>query len=87
MIGNARYDLKIMKRNQTKVTIGQRFGNRVRELRESKEMTQLDLCESTGWGQAYLSRLENGRIDVCLKSMETLGSAFDLSISELMKGV
>jgi transcriptional regulator with XRE-family HTH domain len=87
LIRNARYDLKIMKQNQTKVTIGQRFGNRVRELRESKEMTQLDLCEFTGWGQAYLSRLENGRIDVCLKSIEALGSAFGLSISEMMKGV
>ena len=87
LIGNARYDLSIMKKTLTKVTIGQRFGNRVRELRESREMTQVDLCETTGWGQAYLSRLENGRIDVCLKSIQALANTFNLSISELMKGV
>jgi XRE family transcriptional regulator, regulator of sulfur utilization len=71
----------------TKVTIGERFGHRIRKLREDREMTQLDLCESIGWGQAYLSRLENGRIDVCLKSIQALANAFELSISELMRGI
>jgi transcriptional regulator with XRE-family HTH domain len=50
-------------------------------------MTQLDLCESTGWGQAYLSRVENANVDVCLKSIQKLANAFDLSIAELMKGI
>jgi transcriptional regulator with XRE-family HTH domain len=82
-----RYDLKIMRQAITKVTIGESFGTRIRKLREDREMTQLDLCETIGWGQAYLSRVENGRIDVCLKSIQALANAFDLSIAELMKGV
>lgn len=50
-------------------------------------MTQLDLCAKAGWEQAYLSRIENARIDVCLKSIQALAIAFDLSIADLMKGV
>ena len=76
-----------MRKNLTKVTIGESFGNRIKELRKDREMTQLDLCAVTGWEQAYLSRVENGRIDVCLKSIQALANAFGLSIAELMKGV
>ena len=50
-------------------------------------MTQLDLCKTTGWGQAYLSRVENAKVDVCLKSIQVLANAFDLSLSDLMNGV
>jgi transcriptional regulator with XRE-family HTH domain len=76
-----------MRQNQTKVTIGESFGNRIRKLREDKGMTQLDLCKTTGWGQAYLSRLENGGIDVGLETIKILAHTFDLSVSELLKGV
>jgi len=40
-----------------------------------------------GLERAFLSRLENGRSDLTLSSLEKLADAFGLTISELTKGL
>ncbi len=64
-----------------------RFGDRIRELRKSRNWRQLDLAEQAGISENYVSDLELGRKEVCLRTIGALSKAFDVEIMELMKGV
>jgi transcriptional regulator with XRE-family HTH domain len=64
-----------------------RFGQRVRELRKERGWRQIDLAEQAGISENYVSDLELGRKEVCLRTIEALSEALDTDILELMKGV
>lgn len=63
------------------------LGERIRQLRTERGWRQIDLAEETGIHENYVSDLELGRKEVCLRTLETLARAFDLSAAELLKGV
>jgi transcriptional regulator with XRE-family HTH domain len=65
----------------------ERFGDRVKELRAEKGWTQEDLSAESGIGRVFVSQIENGHKDVCLGVIEALADSFEVSISELMRGV
>jgi XRE family transcriptional regulator, regulator of sulfur utilization len=64
-----------------------RFGARIRRLRERRGWGQEDLAAHSGIGRPFISRLENGKREPCLRSMETLARSFDMSISQFMRGL
>jgi transcriptional regulator with XRE-family HTH domain len=64
-----------------------RFGKRVRELRKERRWRQIDLAEQAGISENYVSDLELGRKEVCLRTIEALSEALGSNIIELMKGV
>lgn len=64
-----------------------RFGLRLRKLREKQNWSQEDLSARSGLGQDFISELENGKKEPCLRSIETLAGSFKLSISRLMSRV
>jgi transcriptional regulator with XRE-family HTH domain len=64
-----------------------RLGRRIRELRKQREWSQTYLAVHTGLSRTFISDLENGLKEPCLRSLETLADAFDLKLSELFKGV
>ena len=64
-----------------------RFGRRVRELRKERGWRQIDLAEQAGISENYVSDLELGRKEVCLRTIEALSEALDTDILELMKGI
>jgi transcriptional regulator with XRE-family HTH domain len=64
-----------------------RFGDRVRQLRKERGWRQLDLAEQAGISENYVSELELGRKEICLRTIEALSKALDTKIVELMKGV
>jgi transcriptional regulator with XRE-family HTH domain len=64
-----------------------RFGKRLRYLREKAGMSQGDLSHKFGIDRGHVSDLENGKKRVGLAMLETLAAGFNISISELMKGV
>ena len=64
-----------------------RLGRRLRELRTAKGWNQLYLAELSGLGHIYISQLENGRKQACVRSIDVLAQSFGMSISEFMKGV
>jgi transcriptional regulator with XRE-family HTH domain len=64
-----------------------RLGRRLRELRSKRGWTQAYLAEVSGLGRSHISELENGRREAGLKALEMLATSFDLSVSELLKGV
>jgi XRE family aerobic/anaerobic benzoate catabolism transcriptional regulator len=63
------------------------LGERIRQLRTVRGWRQIDLAEETGIHENYVSDLELGRKEVCLRTLETLARAFDMSAAELLKGI
>jgi len=64
-----------------------RFGKRVRRLRKERGWTQTYLAVHTGLGRPFISNLETGKKEPCLRSIEILAMAFDLSLAKLMRGL
>ena len=61
-----------------------RFGKRLRSLRKQREWTQVYMAEHVGMDRSFISDLENGRKEVCIRNLELLATAFGMTVSKLM---
>jgi HTH-type transcriptional regulator, competence development regulator len=63
------------------------FGQRLRQLRRERSLTQRQLAERTGVDFTYLSKLENDRLDhtPSLKTLRALAEALDADELDLME--
>jgi ribosome-binding protein aMBF1 (putative translation factor) len=62
------------------------IGEMIREARKEAHLTQEDLAKKTGTKKSYISRLENGKIDIQISTLfkiieEGLGKKLGLMIS------
>ena len=64
-----------------------RVGERIRYLRKQRKWTQIYLSVHTGLSRTFISDVENGLKEPCLRSLETLADGFGVKISELFKAV
>jgi len=64
-----------------------RFGKCVRELRVERGWRQLDLALQAGISENYVSEVELGQKEVCLRTIEALSNALGTGISDIMRGV
>jgi transcriptional regulator with XRE-family HTH domain len=65
--------------------IVERFGERIKTLRLAKGATQIALAEKVGIEQSYLSLLENGKQEPCLRVIEMLATGLETPLSKLFK--
>ena len=64
------------------------LGERIVKLRQQREWTQQQVSDQAdGLERAFISRIESGQIEPCLGTLSALAKAFDMTISELLKGV
>jgi XRE family aerobic/anaerobic benzoate catabolism transcriptional regulator len=63
------------------------LGQRIRELRTARGWRQIDLAEEAGINENYISDLEIGKKEICLRMMQAVADAFDLTLAELLQGV
>jgi transcriptional regulator with XRE-family HTH domain len=63
------------------------LGERIRDLRSTRGWRQIDLAEEAGIHENYVSDLELGRKEICLRSLQTLARAFGMTAAELLNGV
>jgi transcriptional regulator with XRE-family HTH domain len=63
------------------------LGKRIRELRKVRGWRQIDLAEQAGINENYVSDLEHGRKEICLRTMQTVAQAFGLKTAELLEGI
>ncbi len=63
---------------------GKVFGERLRELRKKRHMTQVQLAESTGVPQNHISSMERGTIQPTLGTMIRLAVALDCKVADLV---
>jgi transcriptional regulator with XRE-family HTH domain len=60
------------------------FGQRVRELREARGLSQESLAELAGLHRTYVSSLERGQRNVSLRNIHQLAAALGVSASTLV---
>jgi transcriptional regulator with XRE-family HTH domain len=61
-----------------------KFGNRVRELRKEKGISQEELAYRAGMHRTYVGTIERGEQNVSLKNIEKLAKALDVDMKELI---
>ncbi len=60
------------------------LGERIRALRKARQWRQIDLAAHSGVNVIYISDLENGRKEICLKTLQAVATAFDMTITDLL---
>lgn len=61
-----------------------RFGERLRELRSKKGISQEELAERAGLHRTYVSSVERGERNISLVNIEHLARALGVTLAELM---
>ena len=64
-----------------------RLGQRIRNLRLSKGLSQEDLAELASLHRTYIGGIERGERNVAFLNLVRLSKALEVSLSELMEGV
>ena len=64
---------------------GIKLGQNLRKLRLKKNMSQVDLATALSVDRAYISNIENGRMNPTLSTLEKISGALGVSSSELLK--
>jgi transcriptional regulator with XRE-family HTH domain len=64
-----------------------RFGNRVRELRKKKGLSQEGLALESGLDRSYVGGVERGERNISLENIEKLAKALGVTAAALMRGV
>lgn len=62
-------------------------GDRIRQLRNERGWRQIDLAELAGISENYVSDLEIGKKEICIRTVQTISTSFEMTISEFMKGI
>ena len=57
----------------------------IKEMRQSRNMTQDALAEAAGCSRITIARMEAGRTPVTLKIVEGLSRALDVSVAEIFE--
>jgi transcriptional regulator with XRE-family HTH domain len=60
------------------------IGNRLKELREAKNLSQGDIEKRTGLLRCYISRVENGHTVPAIETLEKMARALELPLYRLM---
>ncbi|HEU5199661.1 MAG TPA: helix-turn-helix transcriptional regulator [Ktedonobacterales bacterium] len=65
-------------------SIEERFGQRVRDLRQERHWSQEELAYRSGLHRTYIGSLERGERNVSLRAIQMIADAFSLSVHDLM---
>ena len=66
-----------------KETVLIKFGQRIRELRKARSLSQEQLAELTGFHRNYIGMIERGERNPALVNIEIFANTFEISLSEL----
>jgi transcriptional regulator with XRE-family HTH domain len=61
-----------------------RFGRRIKALRDRKGWTQSYMAVHTGIGRPFISNMENGKKEPCLRTLEILADSFGTTLPKLL---
>ena len=60
------------------------IGKNIVRLRKERKLTQEDLCGLTQMDRSHLSEIENGKMNVTVKSLVTIAQAMDCELADLV---
>ncbi len=58
-------------------------GSKVRKLRQERKWTQTELAVHLGMDRSFLSDLERGKREPCLRTLEVIAQGFELTLPQL----
>jgi len=67
--------------------ICEQFGRNLRQIRRKRGFTQEELAHRVGMDVSYLSELENGRKEPCLRKMKEMSQALNVRLPQLLRGI
>ena len=62
----------------------QNLGDKIKELRKTQGMTQLEFASEIGVGACHISNVERGQKTLSMDKLETVCKKFSINMSELM---
>ena len=71
--------------NMSKKTISIKFGEKVRELRVSKNLSQEQLADLANVHRTYIGMVERAEKNITLVNIEKIARALNVEINELLK--
>jgi transcriptional regulator with XRE-family HTH domain len=60
------------------------FGQRIKQLRLNKKLSQEKLASLTGFHRTYIGMVERGERNISLSNMAVFAKVFDVDLSELL---
>jgi len=70
--------------NMTKKSISIKFGDRVREIRVSKNLSQEQLADLANVHRTYIGMVERAEKNITLVNIEKIAKALDVEIKQLI---
>ena len=67
------------------ISITKRFGQRVRELRKARHLSQEEFGALCELDRTYISGIERGVRNVALRNIAAIAKALDISLAELFE--
>jgi transcriptional regulator with XRE-family HTH domain len=64
-----------------------RFGQKLRKLRLQRNWTQTDVAVHLGMDRSFLSDLERGKREPCLRTLELIAQGFEMTVSQLLSRI
>ena len=61
------------------------FGDQLRTIRESKNLTQEALAFNAGFSRSYYTEVENGKRNISLLNIKKLADVLEVPVDELLK--
>ncbi|MFL0094384.1 helix-turn-helix domain-containing protein [Tenacibaculum maritimum] len=65
--------------------IKSKIGNRIKELRDVKEMSQKDLAYASDLDRSYIASVENGQRNISIINIEKIAVALGVTLKEFFK--
>ncbi len=66
-------------------TLQKKLGKRIQEIRLSKNLSQQDLAAKCNFEKSNMSRLEAGRVNSTLSTLNKIAQSLEVNIVELFK--
>lgn len=63
------------------------FGNRIRQIRLSKGISQEKFALSIEMDRTYYASVENGKRNISIVNIEKIAKGLDVTLEELFKGI
>ena len=63
------------------------FGKKIREIRESKGLSQEKFALMIGMDRTYYASVENGKINISLINIKKISDGFEISLFEIFRSL
>lgn len=73
-----------MRKDKTDTLFLKHFGERLRDLRMAKKLTQEELAVAADFSRSYYTEIETGKRNVSLLNLRRLATCLDVKLSDLL---